>query len=56
MVSSRWWSTTLAAAAVGVMVGGHRRIGGDRGIVVGVGWLSSLWQQLSLLGVVAEEV
>ena len=45
-----------------VMVGGHRCIGGggggggDGGIVVGVGWLSSLWRQLLLLGAVAEGV
>ena len=44
-----------------VMVGGRRCIGGgggggDGGIVVGVGWLSSLWRQLSLLGAVAEGV
>ena len=30
--------------------------GGDRGIVVGVQWLSSSWWRLSLLGEVAEGV
>ena len=51
----------LAVVVVGVVVGSHcchiggGGGGGDHGIVVGVGWLSS-WQQLLLLGAVAEGV
>ena len=53
-----WLADIIVVIALVVMVG-HCRIGGgggDRGIMVGVGWLSSSWRQLLLLGAVAEGV